>query len=71
MNVKKYKESEDETTNALGVALELSRMIRDLKPGTEFITPCPLCGGKITAIKSIYNFHLHAKCDTCNFLMME
>ena len=31
---------------------------------------CP-CGGRIVAIRSVNNGHLHAKCDKCGFKLHE
>lgn len=39
--------------------------------GVEYKTTCPLCGGTITAIRSVINGHLSAKCDGCGRRVME
>lgn len=39
--------------------------------GIEHTAPCPFCGGTITAIRSINNGHLYAKCDGCGRRVME
>lgn len=39
--------------------------------GVERSAPCPFCGGTITAIRSINNGHLYAKCDGCGRRVME
>lgn len=38
--------------------------------GVDHKTTCP-CGGTITAIRSINNGHLSAKCDGCGRRVME
>ena len=40
------------------------------KTGEYFYSECP-CGGKITAIRSVNNGHLHARCDKCGFELHE
>lgn len=32
---------------------------------------CPVCGGKAHVIRSEYNGHNHARCNTCGFRVME
>lgn len=32
---------------------------------------CPLCGGKITMYRVMYNGHFRAKCDKCGISAME
>ena len=39
--------------------------------GVEYKTTCPLCGGTITAIRSINNGHLLAECDGCRWMVIE
>lgn len=38
--------------------------------GVKHYGECP-CGGKITAIRSTYNGHLHAECDSCGWSLCE
>lgn len=38
--------------------------------GKIYRNNCP-CGGIITASRSLYNGHLHASCDRCDFRIME
>lgn len=38
--------------------------------GKEYTSEC-VCGGTITAIRSTYNGHLHARCDKCGYKLME
>ena len=40
------------------------------KRGIEYTSKC-VCGGTITAIRSKYNGHLHASCDSCKRRLME
>lgn len=51
---------------------QLPEDARDKKNrGIEYIIDCPCCKGKIHVVHSLYNGHMHAKCDKCKFLMME
>lgn len=38
--------------------------------GKIYRSNCP-CGGILTACRSTYNGHLHARCDKCEFRLME
>ena len=38
--------------------------------GKEYKSKC-ICGGKITAYRVKYNGHLRAKCDKCDFKIIE
>lgn len=38
--------------------------------GKEFKVRC-VCGGELKARRSMYNGHLHAKCETCGFSFHE
>lgn len=60
----------DETTIKMLKWLEVIPMIpKDIR-GIEHKAPCT-CGGTVTAIRSIYNGHLHASCDKCGARLME
>lgn len=41
--------------------------------GKEYIIKCPYpdCNGHVHVVHSLYNGHMHAKCDKCKFVMME
>lgn len=52
---------------------EIREAIPDIpkeKTGEYFCSEC-LCGGKITAIRSVNNGHLNARCDKCGFELHE
>lgn len=38
--------------------------------GKEFKVKC-VCGGELKARRTLYDGHLHAKCDTCGFTFHE
>lgn len=38
--------------------------------GVEHKSKC-VCGGTITSIRSTYNGHLHAECDSCGWKLHE
>ena len=38
--------------------------------GKTYKSKC-ICGGEITAVRSTYNGHLHARCSKCGMTLME
>lgn len=41
-----------------------------MKRGRAYLVKCP-CGGTLCCIRSTYNGHLRAKCESCGFSMIE
>ena len=41
------------------------------KCDTIYTFVCPICQGEAKAIKTSYNGHLRAKCDSCGYAMMQ
>lgn len=37
----------------------------------EYIYECPICNGKLHALKVSYNGHLRVACEKCKFSFME
>jgi len=50
--------------------LEVIPDIPDDDRGKEYKAKC-ICGGELTAYRSIYNGHLHVECDKCKFTLHE
>ena len=41
------------------------------EPDKQYTFTCPLCGGEATGGKAGTNNHIHAKCNKCNFSIMQ
>lgn len=41
------------------------------KKGKHYEFTCPLCNGKVKAIKNTYNGHLWAKCEGCDMSVIQ
>lgn len=43
----------------------------NMKADKEYIYECPICNGKLHAVKSSYNGHIRIYCEGCKFNLME
>lgn len=63
-------EPEDPEVRRMLAKLEAAPTIPLDQRGVSYHSICT-CGGTITAIRSPYNGHYHASCNTCGWRVME
>ena len=66
MKAEMTKEQLDEVFSYIECVPDIPYHVR----GKEFHSKCK-CGGTITAWRVKYNGHIRAKCDKCDFKLME
>ena len=63
------KNEEEMTTKMLSFMKAAQETIKE--PDKQYTFTCPLCGGEAVGGKAGINNHIHAKCNKCNFSIMQ
>ena len=73
---KQYEVKQETTRNEEEMATKMVSFMKAAQeaikePDKQYTFTCPLCGGEAVGGKTGSNNHIHAKCNKCNFSIMQ